>query len=180
MTERRKTRGAQGLLALMGLLVALPGWTDTGAAASQGPPACLDGQMAHATLDGTTPGLPILISVPDGEFATALLYDPGLHDAFTDWGGCMELFRGCYLTSQGPIAGCVAQIPTCSSSVPMQGGDTCCPAQCISDFQSMVNAGVDEDSAVDATVSQGSGCVAGFSDLEAAFDAGDFDAGVSP
>jgi hypothetical protein len=151
----------------------------------------IDDQLMH-----TPEGLPVLTAVPNGEWAMALVYDPSLKDPITDWGSCLELFRGCYHAAfldagrldasdddggAPSIAGCVAALPVCAGG-PQQGGDDCCPKQCLDDFQGMVASGATENDSANATVLQGN-CIAGFADFVDAGDAAftfDTDGGVSP
>jgi hypothetical protein len=139
-------------------------------ATSDAVPGGIDDQLMHTP---TTPPLPILVADPAGDWATALVYDPSIQDPITDWGGCMELARGCYLSTPGSIVGCVRGLPTCGGSDPMTGGSNCCPRKCIDDFNAQIEAGASDNAAVEATISYGAACVAGFA---AMLD----DGGVSP
>ena len=116
------------------------------------------GEKMH-TLDG----IPILVAVPNGGAAVAVLYDKTISDPLTDWGDCLELVRRCYYTvpSGQRIGGCVAAIPTCPGSDPTTGGPDCCPARCLSDFKAAVTGGASDDVAVNTTVLHGD-CVAGY------------------
>lgn len=112
----------------------------------------------------TQNGIPILIAVPNGDWATAVTYDPSRRDAVTDWGHCMEQFRRCYRSTPGPIAGCVRAIKRCPGGG-MTAGEGCCPDRCIGDFEARVAAGDSENAAVEATVIKGVDCVAGFREM---------------
>ena len=132
--------------------------SSTSTVTSLTPPSDIDSQLMH-TLDG----IPILVAVPNGGAAVAVLYDKTISDPLTDWGDCLELVRRCYYTvpSGQRIGGCVAAIPTCPGSDPTKGGPDCCPARCLSDFKAAVTGGASDDVAVNTTVLHGD-CVAGY------------------
>lgn len=126
---------------------------------SPAPGIPIDSQLLH-----TEDGLPILATVPVGEWKLGIAYDPSLSDPLTDWAGCMELVRQCYVTTPGPIDACVRKLPICDASAPMKGGSDCCPGRCISDYGEQRDHGASEKDALTATIRRGD-CVAGFAEL---------------
>jgi hypothetical protein len=121
------------------------------------PQGDIDDELMHTTND-----LPILVAVPNGGSAMALVYNAAISDPITDWGGCLELVRRCYYSvPRGQrIGGCVGAIKRCSSTDATKGGPDCCPAQCIDDYKVAAQAAAD-DVAVDTTILRGD-CVAGY------------------
>jgi hypothetical protein len=163
MSRARLYRAFAGVLVLLGALGTSFSCNsaDSPSATNLTPPHDIDDELMH-TPEGN---LPILIAVPNGPLAVGIVYDRTLSDPITDWGNCLELARRCYYSvpSGQPITGCISGIRQCGASDRTKGGEGCCPAQCIADFEAAVKGGASDDDAVNATILQGA-CVAGFLD----------------
>lgn len=111
-----------------------------------------------AALPKTKDGRPILASQEGDGFQLGLVYDETLDDPVTRWGGCFRTVLACHDPAEPSITACVRRIARCARA---EGGDACCPAACLDQFDAALARGTGEDAAIDQVFLAG-GCVPGF------------------
>lgn len=112
------------------------------------------------------PGSPTL---PDVEptvllrsgWGLALAADPRQADPVTAYASCLGIFESCVRSGAADLDGCVRSAPVCRSDRPWDEAEPCCPASCLSAYETRAAGGVRPHEAVRASMVDDVSCFPG-------------------